>query len=319
MFRHDDKDLRITASTILSGGLVAMPTETVYGLATDATNDEAVARIFEAKGRPQFNPLICHVTGADMAMRYVEFSPLALKLAENFWPGPLTLVLPRKSDSEISLLASAGLGTLGVRAPNHPIAQRLIQSVGRPLAAPSANRSGSISPTTAAHVEASLGERIDMIIDGGACSVGLESTIVKVDGDKVYLLRPGGISREAIENIAGQKKIDVIKSGEKIEAPGMMTSHYAPKTGLRLNATAPKDGEAYLGFGEHDAQGQSHLNLSKTGDLREAAAHLFDYLHALDRIVAAHRLKNIAVAPIPVTGLGEAINDRLNRAAAPKC
>lgn len=313
MTARADIDISEAAAVIRRGGLVAMPTETVYGLAADATNDDAVARIFEAKGRPQFNPLIIHVSGSEMAKRYVEFPPLAKKLAGAFWPGPLTLVLPRREDSGLSLLVSAGLYTVGARMPDHPVAQALIKKVDRPLAAPSANRSGTISPTIAAHVKASLGDKFDFILDGGACPVGLESTIVKVDGENASLLRPGGIARADIERVIG-KPLENAASGS-IEAPGMMTSHYAPDATLRLNATEQRPGEAFLGFGDI-AGGEHALNLSSAGNLREAAANLFKHLHTLDRMAAAHGLKTIACAPIPVEGLGEAINDRLKRAAA---
>ncbi len=312
----DDKNLQIAAAIVQKGGLVAMPTETVYGLAADATNDKAVARVFEAKGRPQFNPLIVHVADLAMAQRYVDFSALAEKLGHAFWPGALTLVLPRNKTSEISLLASAGLNTLGVRAPNHPIAQALIKSADRPLAAPSANRSGTISPTQAGHVKDSLGDKIDMILDGGASPVGVESTIVKIDDDQAFLLRPGGIPVEEIEQVLGAKvnRID----GDKVEAPGMLTSHYAPAARLRLNATTPEPGEAFLGFGAVQGDGPYALNLSPTGDLIQAAANLFSFMRKLDAICTECGLSRIAAAPIPTAGLGEAINDRLVRAAAPR-
>ncbi len=310
-----DTNIEKAKDVIISGGLVAMPTETVYGLAADATNDESVARIFEAKGRPQFNPLIIHVSGAGMAKRYVSFSPLAEKLSAAFWPGPLTLVLPRLADSNLSLLVSAGLDTVGVRMPDHPVAQGLIKAVDRPLAAPSANRSGTISPTAADHVRQSLGDNVDMVIEGGPCAVGVESTIVKVEGDNAVLLRPGGIARDDIERVIGKPLITA--NVNRIEAPGMMASHYAPIAPIRLNATEQNDGEAFLGFGEI-AGGDHALNLSPSGDLREAAAKLFGHLHALDRMAAAHGLKTIACAPVPMEGLGDAINDRLNRAAAPR-
>ncbi|MFC2954136.1 L-threonylcarbamoyladenylate synthase [Marinicaulis aureus] len=311
----DHKNIRDAARIIRDGGVIAMPTETVYGLAADATNDTAVARIFEAKGRPQFNPLIIHVSGVEMARAFVEVSPLAQKLMAEFWPGPLTLVLPRKKDSNLSLLVSAGLDTVGVRMPKHDLAQALIKAADRPLAAPSANRSGTISPTRADHVKDGLGERVDMILDGGPCPVGVESTIVKVENDRVTLLRPGGIAREAIERSAGQA---LSSAHGKIEAPGMMTSHYAPDAKIRLNAQEQREGEAFLGFGEIEGAGPSSLNLSKSGDLAEAAANLFAYLREADLAAKTHGLKTIAVAPIPMEGLGEAINDRLARAAAPR-
>lgn len=311
----DHKDINDAARIIREGGLVAMPTETVYGLAADATNDKAVARIFEAKGRPQFNPLIIHVASPDMAKRYVEVSPLAERLIKEFWPGPLTLVLPRKEGSDVSLLVSAGLDTIAVRMPGHDLAQALIQTVDCPLAAPSANRSGTISPTRPDHVSESLGERVDMILDGGPCPVGVESTIVKVAGDTLTLLRPGGIPRDAIKRATG-KPVSSIHG--KIEAPGMMTSHYAPDARIRLNAHEQREGEAFLGFGEVEGAGPAALNLSKSGDIAEAAANLFAHLRAADRMAATHGLTTIAVAPIPKEGLGEAINDRLARAAAPR-
>lgn len=304
------------AATIERGGLVAMPTETVYGLAADATNDKAVARIYEAKSRPQFNPLIIHVADADMARQYVDFPPLAKNLSDAFWPGPLTLVLPRRPDSNLSLLVSAGLDTVAVRAPNHPLAQSLIRFVDRPLAAPSANLSGSISPTQADHVRASLGDRVDLILDGGRCPVGLESTIVKIDGERAVLLRHGGVAREDIEHVIGAR-LEMQSGGDRPEAPGMLASHYAPNTKLRMNVDKPAPDEAFLAFGASPAHPHM-LNLSQSGNLTEAAANLFAYLRALDIICAEHGLKGIAAAPVPPEGLGEAINDRLARAAAPR-
>ncbi|GJL93238.1 L-threonylcarbamoyladenylate synthase [Hyphococcus sp.] len=311
----DPSDIRNAARILREGGLVAMPTETVYGLAADASNDAAVARIFAAKGRPQFNPLIIHVAGLEMAKRYAVLNPLAEKLAQAFWPGPLTLVLPRRNDGGLSLLVSAGLDTIGVRMPHHPLAQSLIAEIDRPLAAPSANRSGSISPTRAGHVKDSLGDKVDMILDGGAAPVGVESTIVKVERDNVTLLRPGGVARADIERVIGQK---LAAATAGVEAPGMMTSHYAPNAGMRLNAREQKTGEAFLGFGAVAGAGPAALNLSAKGDILEAAANLFAHLRALDRMASAAGLKIIACAPVPMEGLGEAINDRLTRAAAPK-
>ncbi len=313
----DGQDINEAAAILAKGGLVAMPTETVYGLAADATSDAAVARIFETKGRPQFNPLIIHVADAHMAARYVEFPSVAERLAAAFWPGPLTLVLARKADCAISLLASAGLGTLGVRAPNHDIAQSLINAVGGPLAAPSANLSGTISPTLAKHVQEGLGDKINMILDGGPCPVGVESTIVKIEGDAVYLLRPGGVAREAIEQVIGARLVEAPHT-DNPQAPGMLASHYAPHAPLRLNALTANVNEAYLTFGGAFDDNPHTLNLSESGDLREAAANLFAYLHRLDDLCAEHSLAGIAVAPIPASGLGEAINDRLARAAAPR-
>ncbi|MCB2112744.1 MAG: L-threonylcarbamoyladenylate synthase [Parvularculaceae bacterium] len=310
-----DADIERALAQICAGELVAMPTETVYGLAGDATNDQAVAKIFAAKGRPSFNPLIVHVLDLEMARRYGEFTPLAEKLARAFWPGPLTLVLPRTKECGLSLLVSAGLDTIAIRAPDSNVARRLINACGRPLAAPSANRSGAISPTTAEHVRESLGDRAALIIDGGACPVGVESTIVKTDGDRVILLRPGGVARGAIEAIARTPLQTA--ADEKIEAPGMLSSHYAPGAPLRINADAPRANEAFLGFGNIAAAGTS-LNLSPSGDLVEAAANLFGYLRRLDALCAARNLGGIAAAPVPREGLGEAINDRLARAAAPR-
>lgn len=301
------------AYIIRSGGLVAMPTETVYGLAADATDDRAVARIFEAKGRPSFNPLIVHVADAVGAKEYAEFSPLAERLASAFWPGPLTLVLPRRVRAPISLLATAGLDTVALRSPAHAMARALLDAVGRPLAAPSANLSGSASPTTAAHVRDSLGARVDLVLDGGPSSVGVESTIVKVEGDAITLLRPGGIATDDVERIAGAK---VRRAAEgRIEAPGMTASHYAPKAHLRLNIETPRADEAFLAFGPA-APHPYTLQLSAARDMREAAANFFAMMHAADALVAENHLAGIAAAPVPMQGIGEAINDRLGRAAA---
>lgn len=314
----DWQDIRRAARIIRNGGLVAIPTETVYGLAADATDDRAAARIFEAKGRPAFNPLIVHVADLEMARRYVETPPLAERLAAEFWPGPLTLVLPRREVCDISLLAGAGLDTLGVRAPDHPVAQAVIGAAGRPLAAPSANLSGAISPTRAEHVRESLGDKLDMILDGGPCPVGVESTIVKIDGDRAILLRPGGVPAEAIERVIGRPLGRPGKSAG-VEAPGMLASHYAPAAPMRLNAAAPDADEAYLAFGAAPAGHPYTLNLSQAGDLREAAANLFAHMRALDALCAERGLRGIAAAPVSHQGLGEAINDRLQRgAAAPK-
>jgi L-threonylcarbamoyladenylate synthase len=298
-----------------AGGLVAMPTETVYGLAADATNPAAVARLFEAKGRPRFNPLISHVADLETAMAEGVFSLLAEMLARTFWPGPLTLVTPAAASGRVSELARAGLPTVALRMPAHPAARRLIDAAGVPLAAPSANPSGEPSPTTAAHVADALGDRIDLILDGGPCAVGLESTVIAVEGERATLLRPGGLARAEIEALTGRLAAPEARHREKADggaapaSPGMMLRHYAPKAMLRLDAAAPAPGEAWLGFGP-DCAG-AELNLSASGDLREAAANLFAHLRALD---AAHG--RIAVAPVPDTGLGEAINDRLRRAAA---
>ncbi len=303
------------ARLILEGGLVAFPTETVYGLGGDATNERAVAAIFEAKGRPQFNPLISHVLDAGEAKRLVRWNDTAGKLAARFWPGPLTLVLPRAKDSPIALLATAGLDTVAVRAPAHPLAQALIRAVGRPLAAPSANRSGAVSPTRAEHVAESLGERVKMILDGGPCVVGLESTVLDLTTAPPTLLRPGGATREAIEAVIGPIALsDAIPSGNSArKSPGQLESHYAPGRPVRLNASTVAADEGLLAFGPDGPSGALlTLNLSPRGELAEAAANLFAMLRALDR----PDIGRIAVMPIPQTGLGLAINDRLRRAAA---
>jgi L-threonylcarbamoyladenylate synthase len=301
-------DIDKAAEIIRSRGLVAFPTETVYGLGADATNDLAVAKIYAAKGRPSFNPLIAHVENVEQAFDLAVFSADALTLAAQFWPGPLTLVFPRKEGCKVSLLASAGLPSIALRVPRHPLALELIRAVGRSIVAPSANASGRISPTTAQHVRDGLGAKVDMILDGGPCAVGLESTIVSFLDETPRLLRAGGLSREGIEQALG-RKLEGASAGP-IHAPGQLESHYAPSAQLRLNAKSFHAGEAQLGFGRLDAP----LNLSRKGDVVEAAANLFAMLHQLD----ASAPKVIAVAAIPMQGLGEAINDRLRRAAAPR-
>ncbi|PYB77248.1 L-threonylcarbamoyladenylate synthase [Rhizobium wuzhouense] len=301
-----------------AGRPVAIPTETVYGLAADATNPAAITSIYETKGRPRFNPLICHMADLPMAERHAVFDPISRRLAEAFWPGPLTLVLPLKEDSGIHPLATAGLDTVGIRVPVG-FTSALIRSFGRPLAAPSANSSGRVSPTTAQHVEADLGAKIEVIVDGGACPVGVESTIVKVEDGEARLLRPGGVAVEVIEAVIGRKVIRPKATGTAaIEAPGMLASHYAPNASVRLNAAAVAPGEALIAFGNGDIAGAADakavFNLSPRGDLAEAASNLFDFLKRAD----ASGATGIAVAPIPDDGLGEAINDRLTRAAAPR-
>ncbi len=291
------------------GGLVAFPTETVYGLGADATNGEAVAAIFAAKARPRINPLIVHVKDTAQATEHAVFSAEAQALAEAFWPGPLTLVLPRRASTPISLLVSAGLETIAVRAPSHPVAAKLIAAAGVPLAAPSANPSGRISPTRARHVAEGLGDRLDMILDGGPTPVGIESTVIGFSENGPLMLRPGGVPREVIERIVGPLKAPA--SGSPVSSPGQLASHYAPRASLRLNAGEALPGEILLGFGPSASGGV--LNLSPSGSLPEAAANLFAMLRALDAEADA-----IAVMPIPATGLGEAINDRLQRAAAPR-
>ncbi len=285
-------------AALAAGGIVAVPTETVYGLAADATDPAAVARIYAAKGRPEFNPLIVHVPDLAAAERLVEASETARALAARFWPGPLTLVLPARAGNGIAPAVGAGLTTLAVRVPAHPVMQAVLRGLGRPLAAPSANASGRISATTAAHVAASLGDAVPLILDGGPCPGGLESTIVRVEGERVSLLRPGGVPAEGLVNAV---------AGGGIVAPGQLASHYAPRQPLRLNATKRRPGEVLIGFGPVAGD----LTLSATGDLAEAAAALFAALHAAEASGAAA----IAVAPVPDHGLGVAINDRLARAA----
>ncbi len=297
------------ARILREGGLVAFPTETVYGLGADATDDKAVARIFAAKGRPAFNPLIVHVTDLAAAEDIVDFPQPARALARAFWPGALTLVLPRKADARVSLLVSAGLDTVAIRIPANAMAQGLLRAVGRPVAAPSANESGTVSATTAAHVAKSLGGKIDMILDGGPATHGIESTVIGFADGAATMLRPGAIAREEIEAVVGRLR----EAGGGIEgSPGRLAAHYAPATTLRLNARDVRAEEALLAFGT-DVPGGAAVtrNLSPSGDLVEAAANLFAMLRELD----AHRAGGIAVVPIPAHGLGEAINDRLARAA----
>lgn len=303
------------AACLRAGGLVAMPTETVYGLAADATDERAVAAIYAAKGRPRFNPLIAHVADAAAAGREGRLDDFARRLIEAFWPGPLTIVAPVAATCRVSLLARAGLDTLALRCPDHPVAQALIAAAGVPLAAPSANRSGCVSPTTAAHVAADLDGRIDWILDGGPARHGVESTIVACLGGRPRLLRPGALTRERIEAVLGVALDDAASGGAPI-APGQLASHYAPRARLRLGACAVADDEAALDFGgalTHSGAA-ARLDLSPSGDLEEAAARLFAYLRTLDDSGAAR----IAIAPIPERGLGVAINDRLRRAAAPR-
>jgi L-threonylcarbamoyladenylate synthase len=311
------------AAVLQGGGLVAFPTETVYGLGADATSDAAVAGIFAAKDRPQFNPLIVHFTGAEAAAAEVVFDERAKQVATAFWPGPLTLVLPRRAGSRISLLCSAGLASQAVRVPAHPLAQRLLAAAGIPLAAPSANASGRISPTTAAHVAASLGARVPLILDGGACTVGLESTVLDLSGASPAILRPGSITAQDLTPILGEVTVgqEAAEDGGLpggsggLKGPGLLASHYAPGHSVRLNAMAVAADEALLAFGPEVPAGAAAMeNLSAAGDLREAAAGLFAALHRLDAL----EVRAIAVMPIPDGGLGGAINDRLKRAAAPR-
>lgn len=296
------------ANLLRNGQLVSFPTETVYGLGADATNDDAVAGIYAAKGRPSFNPLIAHVATIEAAQRYVYWSDDAQRVADAFWPGPLTIVLPLRPDSGISPIVTAGLDSLALRLPAHPLAQSLLQHVDRPVAAPSANPSGRISPTTAQHVFAGLNGKLAAILDGGPCAVGLESTIIGLVNTPT-LLRPGGITQADLQAALG-RSIDLHSAQDAISAPGQMVSHYAPSAQVRLNATSFAADELGLGFGSVECD----LNLSPTGNLVEAASNLFSMLHLLDHRNSA----KIAVSPIPSQGIGAAINDRLNRAAAPR-
>ncbi len=304
----DEAGLGTAADLLKDGALVAFPTETVYGLGGDATNDLAVAKIFETKGRPEFNPLIVHVSSIEEAKELTRWSDTAEKLAGAFWPGALTFVVPRSDNCPVSKLASAGLETLAIRLPGHDLARELIQWACCPVAAPSANLFGRLSPTTADHVLEQLGGLVAGVIDGGPCAVGVESTVIDLTTDQPVLLRPGGIEIEALSEVIG----DIGRPGDndEIKSPGMLTRHYAPSTPIRLNATHVNEGEALLGFGKTELD--CTANLSATGNLTEAAANLFAMLHDLDR--AGHQ--GIAVAPIPETGLGQAINDRLRRAAS---
>ncbi len=300
------------ARLLRAGGLVAFPTETVYGLGADATDERAVAAIFAAKGRPRFNPLIMHVPGLPEAEAFAEFDPRARHVAAHFWPGPLSLVLRRRGDSGLALLACAGLDTVAIRAPAHPLAQALLRAAGRPVAAPSANRSGRVSPTEAAHVAAELADAVALILDGGRTPVGLESTVLDLTGDTPALLRPGSVTLEALTALLGPI---ATPSAGPARSPGMLASHYAPLLPLRLAATNARPGEAFLAFGPHAPPGFAEtLHLSRSGDLAEAAANLFAMLRQLDRPA----FTGIAVAPIPEHGLGDAINDRLRRAATPR-
>ena len=314
--RRDPVDWAPVVAALRAGELVAIATETVYGLAADAANGRAVARIFEAKGRPRFNPLICHVDGLAMAERLAAFDDRARRLAEAFWPGPLTLVLPLRAGAPVHPLVTAGLGTIALRAPHGPAAE-LIGRFGGALAAPSANRSGRLSPTRAEHVAAELGQAVAWIVDAGPCPVGVESTIVGLDRDRPRLLRPGGVAAEQVEAVLGEP-LARPSAEAPVAAPGMLASHYAPRAALRLNAESVEPGEALIAFGPELPAGADKAvairNLSSVGDLAEAAANLFAHLAELDTSGAAR----IAVAPIPGRGLGEAINDRLARAAAPR-
>lgn len=308
------KDIARAAAALAEGKLVAFPTETVYGLGANALDERAVASVYEAKGRPRFNPLIVHVAERADALRLGIFSNAAQALAAAFWPGPLTLVVPRAEACPVSALASAGLASLAIRMPRHDVARKLIATAGVPVVAPSANPSGRVSPTTAAHVLDGLAGRIDMVLDAGPCEIGIESTVLSCLDDQPELLRLGAVSRRSIEDVLGAAVRDRIEDGRPL-APGGLASHYAPAAALRLGAERAREGEALLAFGSDppDHAGPV-LNLSPAGDLTEAAANLFAMLRELDRSGA----RAIAVMPIPNQGLGEAINDRLTRAAAPR-
>ncbi len=310
------------ADLLRRGELVAFGTETVYGLGADATASRAVAKVFDAKGRPHFNPLICHYPDADAVFAQVADPPAARALAAAFWPGPLTLVLPRRVTCPVALLAGAGLDTLAVRVPAHPAALALLRAIGRPVAAPSANRSGQVSPTTAAHVLDGLDGRIAAVLDSGPCAVGVESTVLDVGGPRAVLLRPGGVPRERIEDVIGPVGTGVSPAAAErsrtLRSPGLLVSHYAPALPVRLLAADVAAHEALLAFGPPLAGAGAVFQLSRAGDLTEAAARLFAGLRALDAEGARLGLTGIAVMPVPEAGLGLAINDRLQRAAAPR-
>ena len=309
------KDVDMAAQLLSEGKLVAFATETVYGLGADATNDHAVARIFAAKDRPEFNPLIIHVASIEAAREIGEFNHIAAALADRFWPGPLSLVVPRTTDCAVSWLASAGLDSIALRLPGHALARELLSKAGIPVAAPSANPSGRISPTLPEHVVAGLGDKVDMVLDGGACEIGVESTIISCLTPEPVLLRLGGVTKEDIETFLG-RSVTASQRDETVPiSPGQLASHYAPRASLRINAHDVGNGEALLAFGAHIPQYSGPIrNLSDAEDLTEAAANLFAFLHELDAAGA----QTIAVMPIPNHGLGAAINDRLKRAAVPR-
>ena len=313
---HDQSAIEQAALALRAGHLIGLPTETVYGLAADATSPQAIAKIYAAKGRPHFNPLIVHVDNLEDAARHGVFSSPMMQLATRFWPGPLTLVVPVRPDSPVAELARAGLSTIALRVPAHPVARAVIKAAGVPLAAPSANRSGHVTATTAAHVLEDIGEAVALILDAGSCQLGLESTILGEDKERIFLLRSGSLERAAIESVIGRPLFMATATKGEVLAPGMLIKHYAPASALRLEAIEAEPGEAVLDFGPTAMAGidsaRLALNLSAKGDMVEAAANLFSHLRHLDGIKA----KSIAVAPIPMLGLGEAINDRLARAAA---
>jgi L-threonylcarbamoyladenylate synthase len=316
----DDAGIARAASLLRGGKLVAFGTETVYGLGADATNAEAVAAIFQAKTRPRFNPLICHYPCAAAAFRHVVADERAWRAASSFWPGPLTLVLPRRADCPVALLTGAGLDTLAVRVPNHPVAISVLRQADRPIAAPSANRSGQVSPTSARHVLDGLGGRIEAVLDSGPCNVGIESTVLDLSGPEPRLLRPGGVTAEALEVSLGpiQREIAASAAMHDFRSPGLMASHYAPELPVRLAATAVARDEALLAFGPPLSGALCQFQLSADGDIAEAAARLFEGLRWLDAEGRRLGARGIAVMPVADSGLGLAINDRLRRAAAPR-
>lgn len=322
VLRPDAAGVAEAARLLLEGALVAFGTETVYGLGADATQGRAVAAVFDAKGRPHFNPLICHYPDAEAAFAHVVASDAARRLADAFWPGPLTLVLPRRVTCPVALLAGAGLDTLAVRVPSSPSALALLRAVGRPVAAPSANRSGQVSPTTAAHVLAGLEGRIAAVLDAGPCLVGVESTVLDLAAGAPCLLRPGGVTAEAIESVIGPVGRGITPAAAErtrtLRSPGLLVSHYAPALPVRLGAEQARADEALLAFGPVPAGAGRHFQLSATRDLGEAAARLFAGLRELDAEGARLGLSGIAAMPVPGDGLGAAINDRLQRAAAPR-
>lgn len=320
ILRANQQNLKEAGKAIRRGELVAFPTETVYGLGADATNDDAVNAIYKAKGRPSHNPLIVHITTLEQAYKYGEFDDRAKKLAAKFWPGPMSLIVKRSHNCPLSPIVSAGGKTVALRMPAHPISRQLLEAANVPVAAPSANASGGISPTLPDHVKQSLGDKIFMLIDGGACLVGVESSVISVlPNEPVRILRPGSIDATQLSNILGEpvKTAQISKSADETHiSPGLMSSHYAPNVKLRMNIKTPNKTEAYLAFGTNN-YGNHSLNLSPTADLNEAAQNLFAMLHTLDAHCIEHKC-TISVAPIPNTGIGIAINDRLTRAAAPK-
>ncbi len=310
IFKASSDNIIKGAEIIKNGGLVSFPTETVYGLGASIFEPKAVAGIFEVKGRPSFNPLISHIAEIDEMREFVVPDARALELAKTFWPGPLTFVLPRKDENPLLDMVCAGLKTMTVRCPNHSVALELIRKSGVPIAAPSANRSQTISPTTAEAVYESLGDRVDMILDGGQCEVGVESTILDLTTPKAVLLRAGGITKEQLEEVLGEEVLLSDGNPDKPSSPGQMLKHYAPSKKFRINALRPMDGELYIGFGSEYDFGE--MNLSKSGDLREAASNLFSYMRIADK---NDKFERIAMAPIPNEGVGMAINDRIKRAS----